>query len=174
MQIPNVCRQAMTWKTSLAFISLATAVVFLIGWLSSVGLLPINRTIEHSEAGLKFIQAWIQLAVAIGLVLPTVAYVVWFKYPAARTIFGFYLLLLVIQIVTEQIISRIWLSSSVVVIGTLYTAFRVWQLWQGLQLIKMSRKQSQRKLLRGVLWLLFLFWSSNFIVLLALAWPSIL
>jgi hypothetical protein len=72
-----------------------------------------SQTIEHSDAGLKFIQVWIQLAIAIALILPTIAFVVWFKRPEYRTIFGFYLLLLVIQIVTEQIVSSVWLSSLV-------------------------------------------------------------
>lgn len=167
-------KQPMTWKTSLIFVTLATVITILVGWLIAAGLLPIHQTIEHSDAGLKFIQAWVQLAIAIGLVLPTIAFIVWFKHPESRTIFGFYLLLLVIQILTERIVSSVWLSSLVVVIGTLYTAFRVWQLWQGIQLIKTTQKQSKYKLVKGILWLLLLFWSSNLIILLTLAWPSVL
>ena len=157
--------------------------MILVGWLSGSGLLPIHPLIKYSDANLKFIKVWIQLAVTIGLILPTVAWLVWFKYSESRIIFGFYLLLLVTQIATEQIVSSVWLPSLVVVTGTLYTLFRVWQLWQGLQQMKTSPPQSarsatskkpQQKLASGILWLLLLFWSGNLIVLLTIAWPSIL
>jgi hypothetical protein len=115
-----------------------------------------------------------QLAIAVGLVLPIIAFIAWFKRLEVRKIFGFYLLLLVIQIATEQIVSEVWLSSLVMVTGTLYTAFRVWQLWQSLQLVRATQKRSQYRLVRSVLWLLLLFWSSNLIVLFTIAWPSVL
>ncbi|MBD1865739.1 hypothetical protein H6F95_00180 [Cyanobacteria bacterium FACHB-471] len=169
-----VNKSLMTWRTSLAFVVLATLIMMFVGWLISNGLLPIRQTIEHSEAGLKFIQVWIQLAIAIGLVLPIIAFIAWFKRPEIRKIFGFYLLLIVIQIATEQIVSEVWLSSLVVVIGTLYTAFRVWQLWQGLQLIRTTQERAQYRLVSSVLWLLLLFWSSNLLVLFTIAWPSVL
>lgn len=164
----------MTWRTSLTFVVLATLIMMLMGGLTANGLLPIHYTIEYSAAELKFIQVWLQLAVAIGLVLPTVAFIAWVKHPELRTIFGFYLLLLVIQIATEQIVSKVWFSSLVVVTGTLYTAFRVWQLWQGLQLMRTAQTRSQQKSASGVLWLLLLFWLSNLIVLFTIAWTSIL
>jgi hypothetical protein len=126
----------MTWRTVLIFIVLATLVVGLVGWLTSIGILPISPVINYSDAGLRFIRVWILLAVAIGLIVPTIALIVWFKYPEIRQIFGFYLLVITIQIITEQIVSSVWLPSLVVIIGTLYTAFRVWQLWHEQQFIK--------------------------------------
>jgi hypothetical protein len=164
---------SMTWRTSLVFVVLATLTMMLIGWLISSGLLPIRQTITYSEAGLKFIRVWMQLAIAIGLVLPIIAFIAWFKRPEVRKLFGFYLLLLVIQIAIEQIISDVWLSSLVVVTGTLYTTFRVWQLWQSLQLMRTPEKRSRYRLVRGVLWLLLLFWSSNLIMLFTIAWLSV-
>jgi hypothetical protein len=170
----GVNKLLMPWRTLLGFVVLATLIIMLVGWLISNGLLPIRPTIEHSEAGRKFIQGWMKLAIAIGLVLPTIALVVWFKRPEVRKVFGFYLLLLVIQIATELIISKVWLRSLVVVTGTLYTAFRVHQLWQSLQLIRTTQQRSRYRLVRSVLWLLLLFWSSNLIVLFTIAWPSVL
>lgn len=163
----------MTWTTSLTFVVLATFIVILVGWLSSNGVLPIRQTLKYNEAGLRFIRVWLQAAIAIGLILPTIAFAVWLKRPQPRAIFGFYLLVLIIQIVSEQIVSSIWLPSLVVVIGTLYTVFRVWQLWQGLTWIKTTQNESDDKLASGILWLLLLFWSSNLIVLLTLGWSSI-
>lgn len=164
----------MAWKTSLTFVVLITFITMLIGWLSSVELFPIRQTIAYSNVESQFIRVWLWLAIVIGLVLPTAALIVWFKHSELRTIFGFYLLVLIIQIMTEQIISSVWLSSLVVVIGTLYTAFRVWQLWQGLRLIQTTQAESRHQFPRSVLWLLLLFWSSNFIMLLTLGWSSIL
>jgi hypothetical protein len=175
MQNPNVfSKSTITWRTSIAFVLVATSIAILVGWLSSSGVLPIHQTIEYSDAGLKFIQVWIQIAIAIGVIIPAIAFVVWFKDPQLRTIFGFYLLLLIIQIFSEQIVSSFWLSSLVVVFGTLYTVFRVWQLWQGLRLIKTTQQQAKHKFAIGLLWLLLLFWSSNLIMLLTLGWSSIL
>ncbi|MCC5600028.1 hypothetical protein [Nostoc favosum] len=166
----------MTWKTTFLFIVLATLVVILVGWLISIGILPISQMINYSDAGLRFIRVWILLAIAIGLIVPTITFVIWFKYPEIRKIFGFYLLVLIIQIVTEQIVSRVWLPSLVVIIGTLYTAFRVWQLWHEQQFIKSTDfvERGNFRIISSVLWLLLLFWSSNLIMLLTLSWPSIL
>ncbi|MDZ8222791.1 hypothetical protein [Nostoc sp. ChiVER01] len=167
----------MTWKTAFLFMVLATLVVILVGWLTSIGILPISQMINYSDAGLRFIRVWILLAIAIGLIVPTITFVIWFKYPEIRKIFGLYLLVLIIQIVTEQIVSKVWFPSLVVVIGTLYTAFRVWQLWHEQQFIKSTDFVVERgnfRIISSVLWLLLLFWSSNLIMLLTLSWPSIL
>lgn len=123
------------------FVTLATFIMIMVGWLSSFGLLPIHQTLKHSDTGLRFIQVWIQLAITVGLVFPTTAFIVWFKSFEYRSIFGFYLLILVVQIISEQIVSHVWMSSLVVVISTLYTTFRVWQLWQGLKLMKTIQRQ---------------------------------
>ncbi|MGF2034214.1 MAG: hypothetical protein RMZ43_002625 [Nostoc sp. CmiVER01] len=167
----------MTWKTAFLFMVLATLVVILVGWLTSIGILPISQMINYSDAGLRFIRVWILLAIAIGLIVPTITFVIWFKYPEICKIFGLYLLVLIIQIVTEQIVSKVWFPSLVVVIGTLYTAFRVWQLWHEQQFIKSTDFVVERgnfRIISNVLWLLLLFWSSNLIMLLTLSWPSIL
>ena len=168
-------QQSMTWRTSISFIVLATLIVISIGYLSSVGLLPIHKTIRFEGGELQFIRVWMKLAITIGIILPATAFVIGFKHPELRRIFGFYLLLLGIQIATEPIFSPGWMLSLVVPTGTLYTAFRVWQLRQGLRLIQSARKQRLvYKLLSGMLWLLSCFWFGNLAVLLTLAWASIL
>ncbi|MEH2084173.1 MAG: hypothetical protein V7K89_30650 [Nostoc sp.] len=165
----------MNWRIAFIFVLLATLVVVLVGWLTSIEVLPISQVINYSDAGVRFIRVWIWLAIAIGLILPTIAFVIWFKYPQLRKIFGLYLLVLIIQIVTEGVVSRVWFPSLVVLIGTLYTAFRVWQLWHEQQFLKATHfSQPNSRLISSILWLLLLFWSSNIIMLLTLSWPSIL
>lgn len=164
----------MNWKTNLTFVALATLLTLFVGWLTSSGVLPIARSIDYSQAGLRFIQVWIWLAIAIGIVIPSAALFIWRDRREAREILGFYLLVLGIQIVTEQIIATIWIPSLVVTIGTIYTVFRVWQLWQGQQSIAQAEILEQFGWqLKSLLWLLLLFWTSNLIQLLTLAWPTI-
>lgn len=164
----------MTWKTSLAFVAFASLLIIIIGWLISLGVLPIKQSIVYSNTILFFIQIWIVLAIFIGLIFPGIAFFRWIKHPQLRNIFGFYLLILLIQILTELVVSIFSIPSLVVIIGTIYTAFRVWQLWQSRTLVRNTRlNQFNYKLLNSLLLLLFLFWSSNLIMLLSLVWPVI-
>lgn len=163
----------MTWKTTLAFVLFATLLTILVGWLTTTGVLPIQQSIQYSDAGRNFIRIWMWFAIALGLILPSIAWLMWIKNPQPRKILDFYLSVLIVQIVTEQVFSSIGLPSLVVTIGTVYTTFRIWQLWQGQQLIH-TVNSSSRKLLSALLWLLGLFWSSNLIILLTLGWSSVL
>jgi hypothetical protein len=163
----------MTWKTTLSFVISATLLTLVVGWLIATGAVPIQKNIQFSDAERAFMQVWIRLAIAIGLILPSVAWLIWFKYPQPRKILGFYLSVLIIQIITEQIFSSAVFPSLVVTIGTIYTAFRLWQLWRGRQLIH-TFHSSSRKWVSALLSILGLFWSSNLIMLLTLGWSSIL
>lgn len=90
----------MNWKTILSFLVCATLLILLSGWLMAVNLLEIQTDIAYSEAERNFLKIWIQVAIAIGLLLPGVAFLVWIRNRNLRTVFGFYLLVLAIQIVT--------------------------------------------------------------------------
>ena len=162
----------MTWKTVLAFIVSATLLILLSGWLIRANALPIQSEILYSKAEQNFVQVWIQIAISVGLLLPILAFLVRIRRSDARTVFGFYLLVLVIQIVTEQFCSRIFSRSLSVLIGTLYTGFRLWQLWQGCRILKMNPRLDQ--LTQSLLWLLLFFWSANLIFLLTAGWSRIL
>jgi hypothetical protein len=101
---------------------------------------------------------------------------VWWRYLDPRKILGFYLVFLIVQIAVEMIVSRVLFPSLVVMNGTIYTAFRIWQLWQGQQLAKaeVQINNYHSTIFSGLLWLLLLFGSSNLIVLFTIAWPTIL
>jgi hypothetical protein len=116
------------------------------------------------------------IAIFFGILLPGTAFFVWIHHPEPRKILGFYLLVLSVQIVTEQVLSGVLFSSIVVAIGTIYTAFRLWQLWQGQKLLAANSQTvvPHRKLLNVLLWLILLFWLSNLIMLLVLPWRLIL
>ena len=72
-----------------------------------------------------------------------------------------------IQLASETFLSRTLCKSTVAIVGTLYTGFRIWQLWEGLHLVAYSQPWL------GLLWLVLLFWVANIIMLTSMAIPSI-
>ena len=165
-----------TWKTTLLFVTCATLILLPLNWLMLGDTLPIKKAIDYSTSETNFMQFWIKIAVFLGVLLPGVAFLVWHDYPEPRKIMGFYLVVLIVQIAAESILSRVFFPSLVVITGTIYTVFRIWQLWQGQQLVMAAAQTNNHNsmIFSSLLWLLLLFWSSNLIVLFAVAWPSIL
>jgi hypothetical protein len=165
----------MSWRTVIVFVGLATVITLVVGGLVQVGKLPIEPNIDFSQAGLKFIRVWIWLAITLGILLPAIALIIWRGQPGVRKVLGFYLVVIVIQIITEQLFSSFWMPSLVITVGTLYTSFRLWQLWQGQQLLQANGSWQQSSwMLRGLFLLLLLFWAANLVQLVTLAWPTIL
>jgi hypothetical protein len=165
-----------TWKTTLLFVICATLLLWQLNWLMLGDTLLIKKAIDYSISQTNFIQVWLKIAVFLGLLLPGVAFFLWRRYPEPKKILGFYLVVLIIQIASESILSRVLFPSLVVITGTIYTVFRIWQLWQGQQLVNSGVQTNNHNpiIFRILLWLLLLFWSSNLIVLFTVAWPSIL
>lgn len=176
MVMKSLSNELFSWKITLSFVSIVTLTILLIGWLIMSDALPLSQVIHYSEPQTNFIRLWVRIALAIGVLLPVIGFLVWIRDRDSRKVLGFYLLVLIVQIVTEQILSSVWFPSIVVIVGTLYTIFRLWQLWQGQQLIASTAQlgTGSGTILRGLLWLMLLFWFSNIIMLLIVAWPSIL
>ncbi|OWY63519.1 hypothetical protein B7486_52675, partial [cyanobacterium TDX16] len=89
------------WKTTISFLSLATLLILAIGWLTISGVLPIDLAIDYSSDEAQFIRVWVVIAIFVGILLPGIAFLVWLGHPTPRSILGFYLLVLITQIVTE-------------------------------------------------------------------------
>ena len=166
----------LSWKTTISFLSLATLLILLIGWLTISGVLPIKMAIDYSQKEANFLQVWVVIAIFVGILLPGTAFFVWIRHQLPRKVLGFYLLVLLVQIVTEQVLSGVLFSSIVVPIGTIYTAFRQKQLWQGQKLLAANSQTvvPYQKLMYVLLWLILLFWLSNLFMLLVLPWRLIL
>lgn len=145
------------------FVACTTVLLFALNWLILSDTLPIEKTIDYSALQVNFIQIWIKIAAFIGLLLPIIAFFVWWRDLDSRKTLGFYLVVLIVQIAVEMIVSRVLFTSLVVMIGTIYTAFRIWQLWQGQQLVKaeVQINNYHSTIFSGLLWVLLLFWSSN-------------
>lgn len=165
----------LSWKTTISFLSLATLLILLISWLTISGVLPIKMAIDYSPKESNFIRIWVFIAIFVGILLPGTAFFAWIRHREPRKVLGFYLLVLLVQIVSERVLSRVLFSSIVVPIGTIYTVFRLGQLWQGQKLLAAhSHVVPYRKLMYVLLWLILLFWLSNLIMLLVLPWRLIL
>jgi hypothetical protein len=164
------------WKTTISFLSLATLLILAIGWSTISGVLPIEMVIDYSNDKSQFIRGWVIIAIFVGILLPGTAFLVWLGHPTPRRILGFYLLVLIVQIVTEQVLSGVLFSNIVVPVGTIYTAFRLWQLWRGQKLLATDTQAvvPYQKFLVVLLWLILLFWLNNLMMLLVLPWPIVL
>ncbi|MBE9043723.1 hypothetical protein IQ255_04755 [Pleurocapsales cyanobacterium LEGE 10410] len=156
------------WFTVWSFILFATLLSLSFGWLVNKEQLSIRATMGFGDRQKKFIQVWARVAVLIGIIVPLVLLITFWDVPILRQFFGYYLFVVAVQLGCEVSFSRILCQSVVVVIGTLYTGFRIWQLWSGLQLMADAQPWL------GLLWLVLLFWVANLIMLFTLAIPSIL
>lgn len=150
------------------FCAIATLLSVSYGWLVKQGKLPFNSVMAYNEPERKFIKVWAKIALLIGVIVPIVMWIIFWEQPVLRTFFSYYLLVVAVQLASEINFSRIYVKSVVVFIGTLYTGFRLWQLWAGLH----SFNYPQPWL--GLLWLVFIFWVANIIMLTFMAIPSIL
>jgi hypothetical protein len=156
------------WYTAWSFIAVATLLSISCGWSIKSNRLPIKSTLPFSDRQLKFMKVWVNVALLIGVIVPIMMLVIFWHRPIARQFFSCYLLVVAIQLGCETVFSRILCNSIVVIIGTLYTGFRIWQLWEGLQLTTYSQPWL------SLLWLVFFFWVANMIMLTTLAIPSII
>ena len=152
--------------TIFLFISIATLLSAGIGWLMKKGALPLKKQMNFSETQWQFMRVWVKVALVIGVILPLIMLVAFWQESIPRLFFSYYLLAVAVQLACEVSFSRWLCPSIVVIIGTLYTGFRIWQLWSGLHLV------GQPWLV--LLWLVLLFWIANMIMLVTIAWTSIL
>lgn len=157
----------MSISTTLFFIVFATLACLGIGWLIQRGMLPFNSTIAFNGWQLKFINVWVQVALVVGVIFPIILLFIFWDDTSSRQFLLLYLLAVVIQLISEATLSR-WLCPSIVVfIGTSYTIFRLWQVWTGMHLSVYSQPWLT------LLWLIFLFWVANLMMLVFMAFPSI-
>lgn len=153
--------------TAILFIVMATFLSAAMGWLVKVRKSPLREMMAFGDRQWQFLRVWVKIALGIGAIVPLILLIVFWNEPNIRQFLLVYLAVLIVQLASEASFSR-WLVPSVVVpIGTLYTIFRIWQLWEGLQIADYSQPWL------GLLWLVLLFWIANIIMLLFMAIPSL-
>jgi hypothetical protein len=156
------------WLTVFFFIAIATLLSAIYGWLVKTGKLPFKSSMDYGDAQLQFMKVWVKVALLLGVIIPVVLWFVFWDQVVARQFFSCYLLVVVVQLASESSFKSIFCPSVVVIIGTLYTGFRIWQLWSGLHLTTYPMPWL------GLLWLVFLFWVANMIMLISMPIPNIL
>lgn len=164
---PSQTLLANRWLTVFLFIAIATLLSALVGWLVKKGALPLKPMMAFSSVQWQFMRVWVKVALVVGVILPLVMLVALWDKSIPRQFFSCYLFAVAVQLVCEASFSRLLSKSVVVIIGTLYTGFRIWQLWEGLHLF------AYPMLWLGLLWLVLLFWVANLIMLVSMAIPSI-
>ncbi len=164
---PSQALIANRWLTVFLFIAIATLLSALVGWLVKKGALPLKPMMAFSSLQWQFMRVWVKVALVVGVILPLVMLVAFWDNSIPRQFFSCYLLAVAVQLACEASFSRLLCKSVVVIIGTFYTGFRIWQLWEGLHLV------AYPMLWLGLLWLILLFWVANLIMLVSMAIPSI-
>ena len=164
---PSQALIANRWLSVFLFIAIATLLSALVGWLVKKGALPLKPMMAFSSVQWQFMRVWVKVALGVGVILPLVMLVAFWDKSIPRQFFSCYLLAVAVQLACEASFSHLLCKSVVVIIGTLYTGFRIWQLWEGLHLF------AYPMLWLGLLWLVLLFWVANLIMLVSMAFPSI-
>jgi hypothetical protein len=164
---PSQALIANRWLSVFLFIAIATLLSALVGWLVKKGALPLKPMMAFSSLQWQFMRVWVKVALVVGVILPLVMLVAFWDKPIPRQFFSCYLLAVAVQLACEASFSRLLSKSVVVIIGTLYTGFRIWQLWEGLHIV------TYPMLWLSLLWLVLLFWVANLIMLVFMAIPSI-
>jgi hypothetical protein len=113
------------------FILLATCLSIGYGFGVKARRLPFTAELGFSDRQWQFIRWWVKLSLVAGILVPICLLVLNWQQPLARILWGSYLFTVVVQIVSERVFSRWLVQSTVVPIGFLYTAFRLWQLFDG-------------------------------------------
>ncbi|MEM7556981.1 MAG: hypothetical protein AAF378_23405 [Cyanobacteria bacterium P01_A01_bin.84] len=150
-----------------SFLAIATLLSLGFGWSVKNGNLPFRTVMAFNERQLQFMRVWVKIALGIGVILPLVMLILLWDRSIVRQFLESYLGVVAVQLVCEVSFSRWFVKSVVVFIGTIYTIFRLWQLWEGLHLMNYPQPEL------GLLWLVLLFWVANLIMLTFMAIPSI-
>ncbi|MDZ7961076.1 MAG: hypothetical protein RMY34_24885 [Aulosira sp. DedQUE10] len=149
------------------FILITTSLALGYGFGVKARRLPFTAEIGFNQKQLQFLRWWVKLALVAGVLLPMCLLALAWRQPSSWVFWGSYLLIVVVQLISERAFSR-WLVPSVVVpIGFFYTAFRLWQLLDGFTQLTFSY------LTLVGFGIVVLFWVANLVMLIVMAIPTI-
>jgi hypothetical protein len=149
------------------FILVITALALGYGFGVKARRLPFTAEIGFNQKQWQFLRWWVKLASFAGVLLPICLLALAWRQASSWVFWGSYLLIVVVQLISEHVFSR-WLVPSVVVpIGFFYTAFRLWQLLDGFRQLTFSY------LTLVGFGVVVLFWVANLIMLMVMAIPTV-
>ncbi len=141
------------------------AVVYGLG--VKAGFLPFSAEIGFNEQQGAFLKWWVKLALIFGILLPLALWALTSAEPSSSYFWKSYLLVVAVQLLSERVFSELLVSSVVVPLGFSYTAFRLWQLWDGFTGLSISGWLEV-----GFIFVV-LFWVANLVMLMTLAIPTV-
>lgn len=149
------------------FIAVTTSMAVGYGFGVKAERLPFTAEIRFSEQQWQFLRWWVKLVLVAGVLLPVALLIQAWGQSSSSMFWKSYLLVVAVQLISERVFSG-WLVPSIVVpIGLFYTAFRLWQLLNGVTSLSLS----------GVALVGFvgvaLFWAVNLAMLITVAIPTI-
>lgn len=161
--------QTLKSKTILGFVISVTVASILIGGLVKTRLLAINLDIATRLPPPS--PYWHLFVALTGLVMPLVMRIGYRRQPLVRRLLNAYLFVFLAQIVSELLLTPFFQRGIAVMIGTLYSLFRLVQLGQGQSWIKQAQSPPW---LRPYLWGLMVIWAINLGRFILFRWPILL
>ncbi|MEM8534356.1 MAG: hypothetical protein AAGF95_26150 [Chloroflexota bacterium] len=154
---------------NLLFVLIATALIGLIGWVVSHGLVPwvalegAMGPSNFSGTAQTILMIWMATALVITFVLPVGILAMWWRDAQVRTLLAPYALLLLIQMPTEMIGAQIFFPNIVVFTGFIYTSYRIYQLWYAQKLARQFIWETplRARVTMSILLAGLCFWSCN-------------
>lgn len=158
------------WSFNTYVISGMTLAIILISLLFRRGVFQVCA---HTAGGSRLyipgkqvsLKTWMQGAVVVSFLLPTVLLILWWHTSLIRTLLLLYMAVHIAQILTEMLVVKLFrLPQMDVFVGILYTTYRVCQLAVYQQLLGFALWKDFS--VKAVLWTGMIFWSFNLIFLL--------
>lgn len=155
--------------TNILFVFIATILIALIGWLVTSDMLPwialegAMGPSNFSGIARTVLTVWMFTALIITFVLPVGVLVVWWRDAHVRVLLAPYAILLLIQVPTEMISAQLFFSNIVIVIGFIYTLYRIYHLWYAQKLARQFAWATplRARVTTSIVWTGLCFWSCN-------------
>lgn len=168
-------------KHDASFVAGATALLALFGWLAGRGALPWFRRgepplfREFSAQARAVLGAWLGTLAVLTLVLPLASAFAWRRHEAIRHTMVPYALVLLIQIATEAVFSRLLFPNIVAVVGLTYTPYRLRQLARAREVLRVADASTEtgRRVARLLASVGLALWAANLVFLLVGALPKV-
>lgn len=173
------------FNADVVFMGVATLCLALLGWSVQTGALPWvvpgaessfgALTTSFPPWGRAAFSVYMFAATTLGLVLPLGALCVWGRHTSVRAALLPYVLVLLVQIVVEVLFARIFFPNIVIVVGFVYTLYRIWRLWGVRSVFVLAAQPTglAKSLVATVLSASLVFWSFNALFLTVIMIPRL-
>ncbi|HEY9850276.1 MAG TPA: hypothetical protein V6D28_12500 [Leptolyngbyaceae cyanobacterium] len=142
---------------NLIFFVVATFFAAIVGWMWRN-----SKPMTLPEPLPGWFKIWFGTIQILGILLPFVAMVLWgvlWGYSSVLTVLIWYFIMLALQIISEIVTLRKFQSVVWVMVPYLYLPYRIWQLYEGLQILNPT---SELIWIRYLLILEIILWTANY------------